>query len=503
MFYLDRGAQYKKRTTTVLILISMFVGFLVAVLPVGIAARLMLPILAFLAFVIVWLYRQDHHSAFNFPIRLLFLTTATLSVLWPRYIFFHLGGLPGFNFYTLCIFLCIPVGVSILIYSGVDWRSFKSYFTKGGAIAWLCVLWPIWAMTCSVLGEEPLYSTVEFFKESIYITSFIFFGVLITLFPGGTTCLLRCLIVVAFIVAALGVIESFIYKNLFIQFASTGGSIESQKLLQNILADKIRSGNYRIQSVFDHPIVFSQFISAILPLAAFSFIHDKNKIIKVISFLLLPMVLLAVVKSGSRSGFFSLAAAFACMAFVWWFRALKQGYFSRALALISLPAMIGACALAYFFLGELFAGRSQHEVSSTNTRLYMLESGIKALSESPIIGFGHGIAITKAGVTSFTGTATIDNYLLSIVLDYGLGGLLLFIAILTLYSVRSIKFSIQSSSAEGAFVGACCASLLAMFVTFSGLSINQNMTLFWLILTISLPILSGSRLNLTSSTQIK
>jgi hypothetical protein len=118
----------------------------------------------------------------------------------------------------------------------------------------------------------------------------------------------------------------------------------------------------------------------------------------------------------------------------------------------------------------------------------MVWDSVSALSESPLWGFGHGMALLKAGVISgHTGVATLDSLLLTISLDSGYVGLALFLIAIAVFTIKSSLTAVQLRSEEGARVGMLAASVLALIATFVGLSIANNMTLLWLLVAIALP----------------
>lgn len=162
---------------------------------------------------------------------------------------------------------------------------------------------------------------------------------------------------------------------------------------------------------------------------------------------------------------------------------------------MALPALVLGMATAMVVVSELVAGRTRIEASSSNVRLKMLSDGVAALWDSPIWGFGHGLALSKVGVVNPFGLATIDSYWLTIAIDYGYMGLLIFFALIATFTWKGLVFSVKTQGREGAFVGACISSVLALFATFAAVSIYQNMTMMWLLMAISFPVWAGRQLD--------
>lgn len=474
-----------------IILASIVIGLGVALFPLGFLARFSIIAIVSAVLFFGWALQRDDQWGALPLLRWLLLLVVVLSVLWPRYLFVHKAGLPGVNPLTILTMVALFGCAFGVAYSRMFGREVLSIFQSGGAALMLFFAWFLWRVFASMLGEEPVYSSVELVKEIVYVGSFSIFGLVIAAWEPGPRYLLRVLVGCGLIVSVIGVYEGFAQKNPFIGFISMDGDVAAPRALIAIAAEKLRDGAFRAQSTFDHPIVFAQFVAALVPLALFVAMHDSSRFWRLMAFVALPCALLAIAKSGSRSGYVSVATAFALVAFLWWLRAILYGRFSKAVAIVLLPAMVGAAILAWFFLSELVVGRNQHEISSTSVRLLMLRDGIRALWESPLWGFGHGLSVVKAGVVNPMGLATIDNYLLSMAVDYGYVGLLLFLLGVGLFSARALLFSVRSKGVSGEYVGACLAAVVALVVTFAGVSIYQNMTLFWLILTSAVPVVSG------------
>lgn len=473
-----------------IVLLAVFLGVAIAVLPAGFLIRLLvLPIgVCFLA--LCWVMRSKRSGLPGGLVLTLLLFAAALSVIWPRYIFFSIGG-PHVNPQTLSIFAALVVIAFWMTYSPeFSGRVFRTLFS-GGHVGLFAVLWLAWRLVAALLGEVPLLSVVELVRDTIYLSSFILIGAAIASYDHGPRLLLRVLLVSGLFVAGAGLVEAFVQNNYFVRFASGGDSQQVADALRTIALDKVRGGAYRAQAVFDHPIVFAQFVAAMIPLGIYFFVYEKGWFWRSVGFLVVPVGILAILKSGSRSGLVSLAVVFAFVGVVAWLRSYNSRGFGKAVAIAALPGVFFGLLIAYFVVQELVVGRSHVEAGSSSVRLKMLMDGVSALADSPLWGFGHGMAIYKAGVISgTTGLATIDSYLLTIALDSGYIGLFLFIMAVSAFAFKGAVAAVRLSGADGARVGLLVAAVLAIVATFAGLSIPNNLTLMWLLITASLPLVA-------------
>ncbi len=475
-----------------LIILCMSTGLLTALAPLGLLIRIIaLPIgLVFLS--LCWMLRHKEASLPNSGFFFLLMLTVCLSVLWPRYVYFSLGG-PHANPLTLSILTSLTAIFLWTTYSPAFSTKLRKVIFNSTGIGHFILLWLGWCLFASILGEQPFASLLDYARDLVYISSFFLIGCTIATYENGPKWMLRVVVSSGLIVVSAGLIEALLHQNYFLQFASGGDSQEVADALKTIQLDKTRDGSYRAQSTFDHPIVFAQFIAAIIPLAVYFLLSETHRIWRLIGVLVVPVGALAIAESGSRSGIVSLAAAFTFIGIFIWMRSITAQGFGKVFAIAALPALLLGIAVAYFVAQELVFGRSSSETGSSSVRLRMVWDSVAALNDSPIWGFGHGMAVLKAGVTSgHTGVMTIDSLPLTIALNYGYIGLLLFIATIFIFVVKGSVAAIRLRDQEGIRAGMVVASVLALTATFAGLSINNNMTLLWLLIGTALPSIKNS-----------
>ncbi|MBP9830986.1 MAG: O-antigen ligase family protein [Polaromonas sp.] len=478
--------------------IAVTFGTAAALLPSGMSVRFFLLLFIGLSFIGSWALRTKSNSVWHKLIFFSLAVTISFSVLWPRYIFLHISGMPSVNPLTLGTMGCLYLSLVSLIFSpNFSARVVSAMSNMGLVPKWIAV-YLLWRLLTCFLGETPALSVVGFVKELVYINSFILFGYIFSTLENGGLILFRLLTICGVLVGLAGIYEAFAEHNLFSRFASAGEDGDVSGTLANIAAEKVRAGSYRAQSTFDHPIVFAQFVAALIPISIYGILREKSLFWRLVALASLPIALLSILKSGSRAGIVSVVVAFGLVMIVMWLRALVHGRLTKIVAFVSLPALLGGIGLGYMLLQELTAGRGQHETSSSGVRMLMLRTGINALADSPIFGFGQGQAITKAGVLNVNNLATIDNYFLSIALDSGYVGLALFVLVLVVFSFKSLLVAVKNPSSDGLFVGACLASVLAIAATFAGLSIINNMTLLWLLIAATAPYLASGKQSATT-----
>lgn len=476
-----------------LVFFSLFVGAMLAFLPPGFVIRL-LAVPLFLGFIaIAWLMRSASAGLPGPWTISLLMATAALSVIWPRYIFFSIGG-PFVNPLTLGIFLSLALTMAWIAYSPALNARMGGLAKNSGGVLWIIAAWIVWRLLASLAGQYPEASTIEFLRDQIYLSSFLLIGWVLVARPNGVQSLMRMLTACALFVTLAGCIEAVLQKNYFIQFAAGRDSLAVAATLKTIAIDKFRDGGFRIQSTFDHPIVFAQFIAAMVPLALYVLIYDKKIFWRSVALGFLVPCLYALYKTGARSGVVSLAACFVLLLVIGWLKLIRSQGFGKAIAFAALPVVVLGFGLIYVVVQELVIGRSRVEAGSSSVRLQMLMLGINALRDSPILGYGYGSAVSKAGFFDrIAGTSTIDSLLLSVAVDSGYVGLALFLLIVGILLFKGVLKTTQLTGTDSVRVAMLVSGTMAVFTTFITLSITSNLTLFWLIFMASLAAIAGNK----------
>jgi len=470
------------------IVLAVLIGAMVALMPPGFVIRLLALPIFFGFIVIAWVMRSAKSGLPGQGTLLLLSATVALSVIWPRYIFFSVGG-PFVNPLTLAIFLSVAVSFAWMAYSPGLNEKLGAIASGSGGVVWLIVAWLVWRLFTSLTGQYPEASTFEFMRDLVYTSSFFLFGLILATYPNGAQSLMRLLLACALLVTFIGCVEAVMERNYFLQFAAGRDSTAVNSTLKVLMVEKFRSGGYRAQSTFEHPIVFSQFIAAMVPIALYAVVYERKKAWRGIAVSFLLISVFALYKTGSRAGVASLASCIALMLVVGWSKMVSSRGYAKPLAFVALPVVFIGLALVYFVVQELAAGRNQVEASSSAVRLQMVSMGVKALAESPLLGFGYGSAVSKAGFFDrMSGSSTIDSLLLSVAVDSGYVGLFLFLIFVAMFVVRGSRAVLRLRGRESMRAAVLVSAMMAIFTTFITLSITSNMTLLWLVLTAALPV---------------
>jgi O-antigen ligase len=118
------------------------------------------------------------------------------------------------------------------------------------------------------------------------------------------------------------------------------------------------------------------------------------------------------------------------------------------------------------------------QASSTQSRYDQWYAGIPYIKSNPITGHGFGMG------GSIFGDYTIDSYMLSLILETGVPGLLFFVGLLVLPVWYGLKNYLSDVSESGALAGALACSFIGFIMNRLVLSQKENHMLMFSLLAI-------------------
>lgn len=241
-----------------------------------------------------------------------------------------------------------------------------------------------------------------------------------------------------------------------------------------VVKEKVRFDQYRLMSVFANSLVYAQFLVAVLPICFFSIFKSRTLIGKLLFSVNFGLSIFLAYQTYSR-------AALGLMGCFFVFYFLIKLYFGIAGKLLRNLVVVVIIALSVALVGWLFVNyhdfveselvnTNEETTQSSRARSLQFQIGKELVAERPILGYGAG-----NGSKSLAPLKSVDNYYLSLALDYGLTGLALFI----LLNITLVRFSIKNkidNYGQFAFVSICL--MLAFYLI---LSIDKLMSLYYVL----------------------
>ena len=455
---------------------TLLFGLAIAILPVGLAIGfgivLILPFIALLYFNQTYDTRAGLRALeYFFPIYIVF------SIVWPRYLAFSFGGGPDITPARIMLAVLLLLWGWTLISPScrrelfVSIRQNKLFFgLLSGYIVWRFIT----AFFSEVLGLS-MYQYVKELFEALLMGFIVISAVRTT---DHLWRLLHLLMLATLVVILVGVVEKIINSNPFSHFLFHGFHF-SNEYVEEALADKTRSGKYRIESTFANPLLFVEYISFILPIAISVAVMSPSRMYRWMGALAVPGIVGLAAFTGSRSSLVVIALSLGLLGLLLVVRAIRMKQFARVVLMISfgtplLTALVGTLMIWKGVDLSIVTGRSVDEMNSTHARLEMLNMAIPRFLEHPILGFGNGLAAEVLGFNAGT-QLTIDNYYISLILDSGLPGLLLFLSLFFVAAYTGIKVKSVGNDNLAFLGGLLAMSIFSMLVVKSILSIPHNL----------------------------
>lgn len=349
---------------------------------------------------------------------------ALLLVAWPKYLGFTFLGL-RLSPYTASMMLVL---LALCFYPGarrMTARLLSSY------LGWLWCLFLISSMISMVFGSEEA-STTSLLREVIQTNSLFLVGAL-SAARGVIRRDLNILWLSLSVSGSLAIVEKLLERPFVAQwFLSLGASVTSDFLALG--EAKFRDGAFRAQATFEHPIMLSSAMGALLILSIWKLFESsrtQNRGGVALALLGAAISLGGSWASGSRTS----AIALAVISVVVLLRIILGRYGRAGLVYILYAIVVGNLFywLYVAIAGEsenillsLVRGRTYEEAMSSELRLIMWQKALYLLDGSPLFGYGPGAEILAS--VQVGEVTTIDNSYIALMVSRGLIGLFLFLA---------------------------------------------------------------------------
>tara|TARA_R110002051_G_scaffold64139_2_gene116798 strand:+ start:45334 stop:46542 length:1209 start_codon:yes stop_codon:yes gene_type:complete len=225
--------------------------------------------------------------------------------------------------------------------------------------------------------------------------------------------------------------ELFLGTNPFTPFIDFGNLTEVQ---QGMFSDITLANVLRIKGTFSNPLSYGQFIVLFVPVLFFFRRFNKYKLLFNI---LMIGLLFCGIMTKSRATFIIISLVIVVsIIYMWKSINFELRIFTGFFVLFS-------CCLFLLLspnVSDFFGGK---KLTSDNNRESQLMMASPLIFNKPFFGYGFGQGSDALGYgTENGGSSTIDNYFLTITLDTGLLGLLIFIllysSVILFYKVNNI-----------------------------------------------------------------
>ena len=411
----------------------------------------------------------------------LILIASVLLAVWPVYIFVKLGPMPILTPPRLVLYAVSAMWLYDMAVSRYRRAQFSLAVRRNRAVVWSVFALFGLGLLSLPLAEGKALAVPEFFRQTM-IWLLPFCAVL-------TYCrrardferLVKAFVLGAVIVAGIAIVEAASQQLMAIVLSPL---IQGDAVwLQNVQEQKIRDGFFRAQASHTHPLSLGEHLAFVAPFAlAFAARagEPRPRWLWAGAFLL---ILLGAVATNSRGAALGMAIALGFMAAIFIIRFLGQARAARFRPLVGLGAALLLLSSPLVAVGTyaMISGKGGVSASnSTQSRLDQMEQAWPKIVKRPVLGYGAG---RSSRILGFWGqTLTIDNYYLTLALDFGVPGPLAFLAMLAAFGVAGLKRAMTAAPSMTAIYLACAASAASIAISRTITSQTGNLAMIFILI---------------------
>ena len=379
---------------------------------------------------------------YNNTYRIILLLLVSIIII-PSYITVKIGSFPGLNLERLIELYLLFIFIVFYLNSAPFRINFQTYIKEYKLLfLYLFSIYFIQANSSLLFGIDQISSfansIIKFFNQL-----FLLLIVIAYIDKEKVYKLIKFILILQFIVLILAIIEYFKGGTLF-GFLTFLNESAAERLVNG----DFRDGRYRLISTMPHSLVLAQFLLILLPFNHFFLSNSKFKTIPFFNITLTPFIIFA---TDSRMGL-ALYLLFYILFFghiLWKYLVSKKIYnFSKKIFfnISILMLVVGSVYLVSNFQSILKDSTnyilSQHnatknETDSSMARIVQINLALKNQS---LLGFGSK---GQVDILKQSSLKAMDNYYVSLFLNVGGIGLLLFILTI-IYIFRLIIKNLNS-----------------------------------------------------------
>ncbi|HEY5205077.1 MAG TPA: O-antigen ligase family protein [Roseiarcus sp.] len=420
-------------------------------------------------------------------IRRAFFVMMIADLIIPFYYTIQFSGLPWISARRVATFaLIVPFLVAVAASSEVRQQIMER--ARASLLIFICAAGFLATAALSILTSIGPSESFSAFVDAILSWYVPFFAMIyIAKDKNDVVLLLKIICLCAIFNTGAGVVEFFLKHRFFIDIFPKGmlaTMIESNPTLAALLPSPqdFRNGLFRASSTFVTPLSFGEFEIIVIPIGLFFLLHRETLFERVLGGAVAFGGIVGIFCSGSRGGFVGVIASIAVFVA---FYSIRKAVSSRGslvpaiaalLSLIGFGCVIGAIELSHSVHDMVLGGAAQS--GSTDARYIQWAAGTPFIKSNPITGHGFGLGGLIIGL------GQIDSYILSLVVETGVLGLVFFLGLLVLPVWYGLRNYLSDMSESGALAGALACSFIGFIMNRLVLSQKENHMLMFSLLAI-------------------
>ena len=395
--------------------------------------------LAIMALLIIWALPERDVIPDKWLERAFFAFMAAMLI-WPNYLALSISPLPWI---TAARLIGVPMVLLLLIcvsQSAAFRGTIKQAMAANPTVSKMMLIF----IALSVLSVG--YSTSPSFSANLLIVALVnwigvfFVSLYVFSRPGNVERFVWLMWGAALFWIVMGFWEARISQVPWANNIPWFLAVEDESV-QRILSGSMRdtTGIYRVQGKYTTSLGLAEFLALTTPFILHLMLEGRHALIRLMAVVTLPLIFMTILATDSRLGAVGFLMSFMLYLLFWGARRWlldRESLFGPAVTL-AYPAIFVMFIAATFFVGRLRAlvWGTGAQASSTEARQIQMELGMTMVAGRP---WGHGIgrAAETLGFSNGAGVLTIDTYYLSVLLEFGILGFIVYFGMFLVAIVR-------------------------------------------------------------------
>jgi hypothetical protein len=370
----------------------------------------------------------EQKSAPTMTMEIFFAGVLISLLVWPVYLAIAIPGLPWITLIRLTSF---PMTFLFLISLSTSSR-FRHEL--GSVLFSIRPLWICLAIFVSVqFLTLPLAKRVGEAVEAAIIsqinwTTMLLVAMWVGSKPGRAELYTKLIVMLAAPMIIIALFETKTDAVLWINNVPSFLKIDDE-LAAQYMSTGVRHNMNRVKAIYSNPLTFAEYLALTTPFLIHMAIQKYNIVARVAAVVMIPLFFHCVQMTDARLGNVGMLVSFLSYFLLWGLLQLRKNVRSLLAAAVvyAYPAMFAVVLVAVMTIHRLHVlvfGAAYVE-SSNAAREAQIRRGLPQILAQP---WGHGANSAGEAVSARGAFVTIDNYYLTLGLDYGVLGVGLFAA---------------------------------------------------------------------------
>lgn len=489
-----------------LLFVAAFYGLLSAILPMQLLMYAAAPILA-IAALCLWLLPDRGGVYESYYAKLLTMVVA-FHILFPPYIALNFPGLPWISPMRVLVGM-LAAAFLFNLASSSQMRNMA--FNAVSAVPEINKLfWAFWALTVVTipLSVDIPASMTKFFNNQIFWTMMFVLAAFVGRQQGVISRTMTVMFVAVLPTAIMTIFEYRAQSVVWVPYVPNW-LWGDEELIIELLSSSARAGTdvYRARGTTAVSLYYAQYLAIAFPAGLYILSKTDGLWRKSAVIAALMLYAVAMFLTGARTAMAGLLVALVSFIFLIALRNRTQnpnslGATATIIAYPALLAVVTVLVLTWRRAYVMILGGGQHQASS-DARETQWRIGLEILKRNP---FGHGASRSGEvlGYTNAAGDLTIDTYFLSVMLDYGVVALPIFVTMFVL----PIYFALEGNrrryqDPELGWLIPIGIGLMNLAIIASVLSSESNFSVVFIMLGFSVALVARMRAELGTNVVVR